>query len=71
MGRDDTAKYIGDKASWESTQNMMRTIHNDLGVQFTEADGEAAFYGRSSLSRFATSTARGYAHHHPDRRPAC
>ena len=41
----DTAKYIGDKASWESTQNMMRTILNDLGVQFTEADGEAAFYG--------------------------
>ncbi|MEN6595056.1 MAG: threonine--tRNA ligase [Clostridiaceae bacterium] len=41
----DTAKYIGDKASWESTQDMMRTILNDLGVQFTEADGEAAFYG--------------------------
>ena len=41
----DTDKYIGDKASWESTQDMMRTILNDLGVTFTEADGEAAFYG--------------------------
>ena len=38
-------KYIGSKESWESTQNVMRTILNDLGVQFTEADGEAAFYG--------------------------
>ncbi len=38
-------KYIGDKESWESTQNMMRTILNDLNVDFTEADGEAAFYG--------------------------
>lgn len=38
-------KYIGDKESWESTQNVMRTILNDLKVPFTEADGEAAFYG--------------------------
>ena len=41
----DKDKYIGDKASWESTQDMMRTILNDLGVDFFEADGEAAFYG--------------------------
>lgn len=41
----DKEKYIGDKASWESTQSMMRTILNDLGVDFYEADGEAAFYG--------------------------
>ncbi len=41
----DTDKYIGDKASWERTQDMMRVILNDLGVNFTEADGEAAFYG--------------------------
>ncbi len=41
----DTAKYIGDKASWERTQNLMRDILNDLKIDFTEADGEAAFYG--------------------------
>ncbi|MEG1524733.1 MAG: threonine--tRNA ligase [Clostridia bacterium] len=41
----DTDKYIGDKASWERTQDMMRVILNDLNVTFTEVDGEAAFYG--------------------------
>jgi threonyl-tRNA synthetase len=41
----DKDKYIGDKASWERTQNMMRVILNDLHINFTEADGEAAFYG--------------------------
>ena len=41
----DTDKYIGSKESWEATQSMMRTILHDLDVNFTEADGEAAFYG--------------------------
>ncbi len=41
----DKEKYIGSKESWEQTQDMMRTILNDLEVPFTEADGEAAFYG--------------------------
>lgn len=41
----DKDKYIGDKESWEKTQNTMREILNDIGIDFTEADGEAAFYG--------------------------
>ncbi len=41
----DTDKYIGDKANWESTQNVMRNILNDLKIPYYEADGEAAFYG--------------------------
>jgi threonyl-tRNA synthetase len=41
----DTEKYIGDKESWERTQDMMRNILSDLKVPFVEADGEAAFYG--------------------------
>jgi len=41
----DTEKYIGDKTSWESTQEMMRKILVDLAVPFTEGRGEAAFYG--------------------------
>ena len=41
----DTDKYIGSKESWEATQSMMRTILHDLDVNFTEAVGEAAFYG--------------------------
>ena len=41
----DKEKYIGDKAGWEHTQDMMRDILNDLQVPFVEVDGEAAFYG--------------------------
>ncbi|MDR0840597.1 MAG: threonine--tRNA ligase [Christensenellaceae bacterium] len=41
----NTDKYIGDKASWEHTQNMMRSILIDLGIDFHEVAGEAAFYG--------------------------
>ena len=38
-------KYIGDKKDWERVQGEMRKILNDLGVEYFEADGEAAFYG--------------------------
>lgn len=38
-------KYLGDEAYWESTQAEIRQILTEAGVPFTEADGEAAFYG--------------------------
>ncbi|MDF2538903.1 MAG: thrS [Herbinix sp.] len=38
-------KYLGDEAQWEKMQNKMREMLMHLGVTFTEADGEAAFYG--------------------------
>ena len=38
-------KYIGDPEQWESVQNRMREILDHLGVDYDEADGEAAFYG--------------------------
>ncbi|MGL4990600.1 MAG: threonine--tRNA ligase [Sarcina sp.] len=41
----DTHKYINMPEAWESTQNLMREILNHLEIDFTEADGEAAFYG--------------------------
>ena len=41
----DKDKYIGDKESWEKTQDVMRGILQDLNIDFYEADGEAAFYG--------------------------
>ncbi|MCL2486282.1 MAG: threonine--tRNA ligase, partial [Oscillospiraceae bacterium] len=41
----DTEKYIGDKEDWESAQDLMRRILDDIGIDYTEADGEAAFYG--------------------------
>ena len=38
-------KYIGDAETWEETQNNMRVLLNELNLEYTEADGEAAFYG--------------------------
>ena len=38
-------KYIGDPETWENTQDFMRKILMDIGIDFTEAKGEAAFYG--------------------------
>ena len=38
-------KYIGEPEVWEETQQHMRDIMNELGIEYTEADGEAAFYG--------------------------
>lgn len=38
-------KYIGSDEYWETTQGMMRQFLIDLDIPFTEAEGEAAFYG--------------------------
>ena len=41
----NTEKYIGDAQYWETSQNKMRELLNELELDFVEADGEAAFYG--------------------------
>lgn len=41
----NTEKYIGSPEYWEKTQGMMREFLQEIGLKFTEADGEAAFYG--------------------------
>ena len=38
-------KYLGDEAYWEKTQEALRQILKNDNLPFTEADGEAAFYG--------------------------
>ncbi len=42
---DNREKYIGDKEVWEETEGHIRDILNELGVEFSEDVGEAAFYG--------------------------
>jgi threonyl-tRNA synthetase len=39
------AKYIGTEEVWNETQGRIRNVLTELGIPFTEADGEAAFYG--------------------------
>ena len=38
-------KYIGEPEVWEETQGHIRSILDELGVNYTEDVGEAAFYG--------------------------
>lgn len=38
-------KYLGDTEQWNKTQNKMREILAHLDVDYTEEEGEAAFYG--------------------------
>ncbi len=38
-------KYLGDEEYWESTQGTIRQILKEKELPFTEAEGEAAFYG--------------------------
>ncbi len=38
-------KYIDDDEAWDNTEAMMKTILDDLGLDYVEADDEAAFYG--------------------------
>ena len=38
-------KYLGNEETWDYVQNMMRDILHHIGIQFTEEEGEAAFYG--------------------------
>jgi len=42
---ENKSKYEGDEEYWNSTQQYLRDVMNKNGIKFTEADGEAAFYG--------------------------
>ena len=38
-------KYHDDDAMWNKAENGLREVMNDLGIEYTEEIGEAAFYG--------------------------
>lgn len=38
-------KYLGTPELWDEVEGMMRTILDDIGIEYTEEKGEAAFYG--------------------------
>ena len=37
--------YLGTEQQWNEVQDMMRAILNHIGIEYTEEEGEAAFYG--------------------------
>ncbi len=41
----DSSKYVGDPEDWDRAEESLRQVASTLDVPFTEAAGEAAFYG--------------------------
>ena len=41
----DKSKYIGSDEEWENVEGFMKKILDDFEIPYTEAEGEAAFYG--------------------------
>lgn len=41
----NTEKYLGDEEYWNNTQQYLRDVMIKNNISFTEAEGEAAFYG--------------------------
>ena len=42
---ENTEKYYDDDEMWEKAQGMLKEVIDEMGVEYYEADGEAAFYG--------------------------
>ena len=42
---EDTEKYFDDDEMWNEAESKLREVLNELGCEYTEAIGEAAFYG--------------------------
>jgi threonyl-tRNA synthetase len=42
---DDKVKYHQDDEMWEKAENALRDVLDQLGIEYTEEIGEAAFYG--------------------------
>lgn len=42
---DDKKKYHPDDEMWNKAENELREVLNELGIEYTEEIGEAAFYG--------------------------
>ncbi|MCI0763940.1 threonine--tRNA ligase [Bacillus sp. TL12] len=41
----DTKKYYADDEMWEKAQSMLKEAMDEMGLEYYEAEGEAAFYG--------------------------
>ena len=43
--KNDKKKYFQDDEMWDKAENKLRSVFNDLKIEYDEAIGEAAFYG--------------------------
>ncbi|MBO7149967.1 MAG: threonine--tRNA ligase, partial [Clostridia bacterium] len=44
-GNSKSDKYIDNDKAWNETESLMKKILDDIGIEYVEADDEAAFYG--------------------------
>lgn len=51
----DTKKYFDDDEMWEKAQAMLKEAMDELGLEYFEAEGEAAFYGPKLDVQFKTA----------------
>ena len=58
-------KYLGDAAEWDRVEGAMREILDDIGLEYTEEAGEAAFYGPKLIFRLRMYGKRGYDDYDP------
>ena len=42
---ENPGKYLGTAEEWDKVESAMREILDEIGLDYTEASGEAAFYG--------------------------
>ena len=42
---EDKVKYHDDDEMWNNAENALRKVLDDIGIEYTEEIGEAAFYG--------------------------
>ena len=52
---EDKEKYFDDDAMWEKAQAMLKEAMDELGLEYFEAIGEAAFYGPKLDVQFKTA----------------
>lgn len=43
--KNDKEKYYQDDEMWDNAENILRKVLDDIGIDYTEEIGEAAFYG--------------------------
>ncbi|WP_416151460.1 threonine--tRNA ligase [Salipaludibacillus sp. HK11] len=71
---EDTEKYVDNDEMWDKAQAMLKEAVDDMGVDYVEADGEAAFYGpkldvqvKTALGKDETLSTVQLDFHLPDR----
>lgn len=55
---DDHEKYVDNPPMWEKGEDLLRRVLTKVGLPFTEAKGEAAFYGPKIDVQFETAAGK-------------